>query len=96
MRQVSNATTVHVRRPGNSKKWRARVLCEAKICDLALLTVDSDDFWLGDLMSLRFVQVPELQVRVCHPWPPSGAGAGGIVCGTGEPHANYLCYTSSL
>ncbi len=61
-KQVSNATTVHVRRPGNPKKWRARVLCEAKICDLALLTVDSDDFWLGDLMSLRFVQVPELQV----------------------------------
>ena len=59
---MSNATTVHVRRPGNPKKWRARVLCEAKICDLALLTVDSDDFWLGDLMSLRFVQVPELQV----------------------------------
>ena len=61
---MSNATTVHVRRPGNPKKWRARVLCEAKVCDLALLTVDCDDFWLGDLMSLRFVQVPELQVAV--------------------------------
>ena len=59
---MSNATTVHVRRPGNPKKWRSRVLCEAKVCDLALLTVDCDDFWLGDLMSLRFVQVPELQV----------------------------------
>ena len=29
--QTSNANTVHVRRPGNPKKWRARVLCEAKV-----------------------------------------------------------------
>jgi len=93
---VSNATTVHVRRPGNSKKWRARVLCEAKICDLALLTVDSDDFWLGDLMSLRFVQVPELQVGACRPGHPSGAGAVGIVCGTGKLHADYPCYPRLL
>lgn len=61
--QVSNATTVHVRRPGRSQKWRARVLCEGKICDLALLTVDSSEFWTSNLMSLQFVAVPELQVR---------------------------------
>lgn len=60
--QISNATTVHVRRPGNPKKWRARILCEGIICDLALLTVDEDEFWSGDLMSLQFVDVPELQV----------------------------------
>ena len=69
--QVSNATTVHVRRPGKSQKWRARVLCEGKICDLALLSVDSPDFWNGNLMSLNFVAVPELQVIIfclpcCH------------------------------
>ena len=29
--QTSNANTVHVRRPGNPKKWKARVLCEAKV-----------------------------------------------------------------
>jgi hypothetical protein len=60
--QIMNATTVHVRRPGNPKKWRARILCEGIICDLALLTVDEDDFWSEDLMSLQFVSVPELQV----------------------------------
>lgn len=60
--QISNATTVHVRRPGNPKKWRARILCEGIICDLALLTVDEDEFWSEDLMSLQFVDVPELQV----------------------------------
>lgn len=37
--QISNATTVHVRAPGNPKKWRAKVLCDGKVCDLALLTV---------------------------------------------------------
>ena len=62
--QISNATTVHVRRPGNPKKWRARILCEGIICDLALLTVDEDEFWSEDLMSLQFVDVPELQVFV--------------------------------
>ena len=59
--QIMNATTVHVRRPGNPKKWRARVLCEGIICDLALLTVDEPGFWSDDLMSLQFVAVPELQ-----------------------------------
>ena len=61
--QISNATTVHVRRPGNPKKWRARILCEGIICDLALLTVDEEEFWSEDLMSLQFVDVPELQVH---------------------------------
>ena len=37
--QISNATTVHVRAPGNPKKWRAKVLCDGRVCDLALLTV---------------------------------------------------------
>lgn len=60
--QISNSTTVHVRRPGNPKKWRARLLCEGIICDLALLTVDEEEFWSEDLMSLQFVDVPELQV----------------------------------
>ena len=64
--QVSNATTVHVRKPGNSRKWRAHVLCEGKICDLALLSVNSSEFWADDLMPLQFVDVPELQVLA--PW----------------------------
>ena len=60
--QVSNATTVYVRRPGNPKKWRARVACEGRICDLALLTVDEDAFWAEPLQGVQFVDVPELQV----------------------------------
>ena len=63
--QVSNETTVHVRRPGNPKKWRAKVLCEGKIADLALVTVEDDQFWTNELLDLQFVDVPELQVSSC-------------------------------
>lgn len=64
--QVSNETTVHVRRPGNPKKWRAKVLCEGKIADLALVTVEDDLFWTDELLDLQFVDVPELQVTLAH------------------------------
>lgn len=60
---MSNATSVHVRRPGNAKKWKATVLCEAKSSDLALLTVEEDLFWQDDLREVKFVDVPDLQVR---------------------------------
>ena len=62
--QVSNETTVHVRRPGNPKKWRAKVLCEGKIADLALVTVEDTQFWTDELLDLQFVDVPELQASI--------------------------------
>ena len=90
-----NATTVHVRRPGNPKKWRARVLCEGIICDLALLTVDEPQFWSEDLMSLHFVAVPELQARAPDV-PPSCA-----LCSPGRliercQHAGLTCGTCGM
>lgn len=36
---VAHHITIHVRRPGHPKKWKASLLCEGKSCDLALLTV---------------------------------------------------------
>ena len=62
--QVSNETTVHVRRPGNPKKWRAKVLCEGNIADLALVTVEDDQFWTDELLDLQLVDVPELQASI--------------------------------
>ena len=53
-----------MRRPGNPKKWRAKVLCEGKIADLALVTVEDDQFWTDELLDLQFVDVPELQVML--------------------------------
>ncbi|CAD7703758.1 unnamed protein product [Ostreobium quekettii] len=70
---VSNATSVHVRRPGNPKKWKATVLCEAKSSDLTLLTVEDPLFWEDDLRPLEFVDVPDLQ----HPIFVVGYPMGG-------------------
>lgn len=51
---------MHVRRPGNPKKWRAHVLCEGKICDLALLTVRKrrQKPWVLASMRQRVQQTP--------------------------------------
>ena len=78
--QVSNATTVHVRKPGNSRKWRAHVLCEGKICDLALLSVNSSEFWADDLMPLQFVDVPELQVTLAGPYSRAACCSANPAC----------------
>ncbi len=42
---VSDALQVMVRRPGSPIKFPARVIASAHECDLALLEVDSDEFW---------------------------------------------------
>ena len=74
--QVANATTVYVRRPGNPKKWRALVTCLGKPCDLALLTVEEEEFWT-DLKPLNFLKdVPELQVRTWGGGCRRGRGGG--------------------
>jgi hypothetical protein len=59
---VANCTTVFVRKPGNPKKWQAEVVSLGLVCDLALITVKDDAFWDQNLMSLKFSDVPELQV----------------------------------
>lgn len=78
---ITNATTVHVRRPGNPKKWKARVACEGRICDLALLTVDDDGFWEDDLQPLQFVDVPELQDAILVAGYPMGGDSLSITKG---------------
>mmetsp|Transcript_34326 Transcript_34326/g.86516 ORF Transcript_34326/g.86516 Transcript_34326/m.86516 type:complete len:426 (+) Transcript_34326:161-1438(+) len=78
---ISNATTVHVRRPGNPKKWKARVACDGRICDLALLTVDDDGFWEDDLQPLQFVDVPELQDTILVAGYPMGGDSLSITKG---------------
>ena len=79
--QVSNETTVHVRRPGNPKKWRAKELCEGKSADLALVTVEDDQFWTDELLDLQFVDVPELQASL--------AGQTTIKCCYADLHGGH-------
>jgi len=42
---VRDWATVRVRRHGRSEKWSAKVLTVNDSCDLALLTVEEDEFW---------------------------------------------------
>ncbi|KXZ51680.1 hypothetical protein GPECTOR_11g131 [Gonium pectorale] len=69
---VSNATAVYVRRPGAAKKFKAEVVCDGKVCDLALLTVREDAFWAAELRGLEFVDVPELQSPIAVAGYPVG------------------------
>ena len=94
---MSNETTVHVRRPGNPKKWRAKVLCEGKIADLALVTVEDDQFWTDELLDLQFVDVPELQASITI-FAPAHAFTDaniqyGITSGSGVNVVQLLCIT---
>ncbi|GIL46280.1 hypothetical protein Vafri_3303, partial [Volvox africanus] len=69
---VSNATAVYVRRPGAAKKFKAEIICDGKVCDLALLTVRDDAFWAAELRGLEFVDVPELQSPIAVAGYPVG------------------------
>jgi S1-C subfamily serine protease len=57
------ASSVRVRKHGDSKKYTAKVLHAGHDCDLALLTVEDDAFW-KDMQPLELGGVPELQDSV--------------------------------
>jgi hypothetical protein len=44
---VEHAVVVQVRKRNVSKSFPAQVLCIGLECDLAVLTVPSDEFWVG-------------------------------------------------
>ena len=75
---VLSGTTVHVRREGRPKKFPARVLCCAPAVDLALLTVDDEEFW-HNLCPLQLAAVPHLQDSVVVVGYPVG---GDSICVT--------------
>ena len=87
--QVSNATAVYVRRPGVAKKYKAEIVCEGKVCDLALLTVNDDTFWSADLRGLEFEEVPELQVGCVG---VMGLCLTACTCWQAPPLPQLLCY----
>ncbi|CDJ46723.1 hypothetical protein EBH_0029460 [Eimeria brunetti] len=51
---------LHLRKHGSPIKFPARVLAVAHECDLAVLTVDNDEFW-EDTQGLLFGEIPALQ-----------------------------------
>jgi S1-C subfamily serine protease len=70
---VHNATSIRLERHGKPGNFAGRVLCETPVCDLALLTVDDEDFWRG-LPEITFQSsVPELDDTVLAVGYPLGS-----------------------
>eukprot|EP01089_Gocevia_fonbrunei_P021436 TRINITY_DN8341_c0_g1_i1.p1 TRINITY_DN8341_c0_g1~~TRINITY_DN8341_c0_g1_i1.p1 ORF type:complete len:156 (-),score=28.98 TRINITY_DN8341_c0_g1_i1:96-563(-) len=60
---VSYQTSVQVRKHGDAKKYTAKIIAVGHPCDLAVLTVPEEEFWVG-LTPLEFGDVPHLQEAV--------------------------------
>ncbi|KAJ1261603.1 hypothetical protein BS78_09G042900 [Paspalum vaginatum] len=60
---VEHDTQVKVKRRGDDKKYIAKVLARGIECDLALLSVENEEFWKGT-EALRFGRLPCLQDSV--------------------------------
>ncbi|KAG6512583.1 hypothetical protein ZIOFF_030708 [Zingiber officinale] len=60
---VEHGTQVKVKRRGDDTKYVAKVLARGIECDIALLAVESEEFWKG-AEPLRFGQLPCLQDSV--------------------------------
>ncbi|XP_044494066.1 protease Do-like 2, chloroplastic [Mangifera indica] len=60
---VEHDTQVKVKRRGDDTKYVAKVLARGVDCDMALLSVESEEFW-KDAEPLRFGQLPCLQDAV--------------------------------
>src|SRR5205823_1280809 len=57
---ISNARYLTVERDGDPNKYPAKVLFVAHDCDLALITVESPEFFKG-MIPLQFGGIPELE-----------------------------------
>nr|XP_025692189.1 protease Do-like 2, chloroplastic [Arachis hypogaea] len=60
---VEHDTQVKVKRRGDDTKYVAKVLARGVDCDIALLSVESDEFW-RDVEPLRLGRLPHLQDSV--------------------------------
>ncbi|GAB2281478.1 Protease Do-like 2, chloroplastic [Dionaea muscipula] len=60
---VEHGTQVKVKRRGDDQKYVAKVLARGIDCDIALLSVDNEEFW-NDIEPLQFGKLPHLQDSV--------------------------------
>lgn len=51
----------------------------AQVCDLALLTVEEEDFWGSDLRALEIIDTPELQSPIAVAGYPVGARPAALL-----------------
>ncbi|EFJ52282.1 trypsin family [Volvox carteri f. nagariensis] len=78
---VANQVQVMLRKHGNARKYPARVLAVGHECDIAMLTVDDDEFWEGNggVEALQVGGLPPMQESVTVVGFPQG---GDNVCVT--------------
>ncbi|GLC63300.1 hypothetical protein PLESTF_000021700 [Pleodorina starrii] len=78
---VANAVQVMLRKHGNARKFPARVLAVGHECDIAMLTVDDNEFWEGNggVEALEVGGLPPMQESVTVVGFPQG---GDNVCVT--------------
>lgn len=75
---VANQVAVKIRKHGSAQRYTARVLAVGHECDIAMLTVDDDEFW-ADMVPLEINGLPAMQESVMVVGFPTG---GDNVCVT--------------
>jgi S1-C subfamily serine protease len=93
---VADQTFVKVRKHGSPQKFKAKVLAVGHECDLALLTVEDEEFWEG-MQPLDLGDIPFLQEAVAVVGYPQGCYVITLLSS-----ANYLmvypisCFSSFI
>ncbi|PRW56735.1 Protease Do-like 9 isoform A [Chlorella sorokiniana] len=77
---VEYFSQVKVKKRGDDRKWLAKVLAIGTECDIALLTVDDEEFWQG-VQPLRFGPLPNLQESVYVVGYPIGGDTISVTSG---------------
>ncbi|EFN57946.1 hypothetical protein CHLNCDRAFT_34342 [Chlorella variabilis] len=77
---VEHYSQTKVKRRGDDRKWLATVLAIGTECDVALLTVDDEEFWQG-VQPLRFGPLPNLQESVYVVGYPIGGDTISVTSG---------------
>ncbi|KAL9303156.1 Protease Do-like 2 [Arabidopsis thaliana] len=89
---VEHDTQVKVKRRGDDRKYVAKVLVRGVDCDIALLSVESEDFWKG-AEPLRLGHLPRLQDSVTVVGYPLGGDTISVTKGVVSriEVSRYLC-----
>lgn len=77
---VEHYTQVKVKKRGSDTKYVAKVLAIGTECDIAMLTVDDDEFWEG-VSSVEFGDLPALQDAVTVVGYPIGGDTVSVTSG---------------
>ena len=90
---VSNSRYLTVERDGDPNKYSAKVLFVAHDCDLALITVDSPNFY-KNMVPLKFGGIPELESTVSAYGYPIGGERMSVTTGI-VSRIDFQLYTHS-